>query len=102
MDAGYGAWIHPAYGGSLRRPVRFLAPGAPIPANAKFVVIDRGWHMIWQQDAFRDLSQWERYLGKGQPTEEDTRVLRALLRDPRWELVYYRAKDNQAVFRRRG
>jgi len=101
MDAGYGAWIHPAFGASLRRPVKFLASPADVPGNARYVVVDRGWHMIWQQKEFRDLSQWRRYLGRGRALEEDTRVMRALVRDPRWELVYFRRTDLQAVFRRR-
>jgi hypothetical protein len=37
----------------------------------------------------------------GRPSEEDTRVIRSLLNDPHWQLVYYRPRLNQAVFRRR-
>ena len=101
VDAGYGAWIHPAFGASLQRPVTFLRSPAEIPGEVRLVAIDRGWHMIWQQKEFRDLSQWQKYLGRGRALEEDTRVMRALLRDPRWELIYFRRTDLQAVFRRR-
>jgi hypothetical protein len=101
MDAGYGAWIHPAFGARLTRPVRFLKPGEAMPDDAKWVVIDRAWHMIWAGPGFRDVSQWRTHLGYGQPTAEDVRLYEQLTRDPRFEAVFYKRATNQAVFRRR-
>lgn len=101
IDAGYGAWIHPAFGPRLTRPVVFLKPGQPIPENADWVLVDRAWHLIWQGPGFRDISQWRTHLGHGQPAAEDVRLLNALKNDPRFELVFYKAATNQAVFRRR-
>ena len=101
FDAGYAAWIHPAFGADLRRPVMFLTPGAAIPQAAKWVVVDRSFPAIWQHRDFRDISQWRTYLGSGLPRPEDTRSIRALRQDPRFELVYHRERFAEAVFRRR-
>lgn len=105
FDAGYAAWIHPAFGASLQRPVEFIAPGAgapQIPDDAKWVVIDRSFRVIWQHPDFHDTSQWQTYLAHGSPSAEDTRVLRALARDPRFRLVFFNRWQNQAVFERIG
>lgn len=100
MDAGYGAWVHPAFGAQLTRPIIFLEPGQPIPPNAQWVVIDRTWHTIWQHPGFRDISQWRTQLGYGKLTADDLRTLEAVRRDPRFRLVFYNRFRNQAVFRR--
>jgi hypothetical protein len=102
FDAGYAAWIHPAFGRELRRPVTFIVPGpgAPaIPRDAKWVVVDRSFAIIWQHPDFHDTADARRYLSRGTAPESDTRVVRALLADPRFERVYYDARMNQAVFR---
>ena len=101
MDAGYGAWIQPAFGAALRRPVEFIAPGGAIPSNAEWVMIDRAWRITWQDPGFRDLSVWRDHMNRGQPSAEDVRLLNLLMNDPRFELVYHRKRDNQAIFRRR-
>ena len=104
FDAGYGAWIHPAFGRDLSRPVAFLEPGEgppAIPPAAKWVVCDRAWHIIWQHPGFTDVSQWRTQLVAGRPTADDLRVVAYLRRDPRFELVFYNPMLNQAVFRRR-
>lgn len=104
LDAGYGTWIHPAFGPHLRRPVEFIAPspGPPvIGPDAKWVVVDRNWAIVWRHPHFRDLSDWRKYLGKGLPAREDVRTIRYLLQDPRFELVYFKPAENQAVFHRR-
>lgn len=99
FDAGYSAWIHPAFGRDLQRPVHFL--GAPVvPAEAKWVVVERSFRIIWQHERFRDLSQSETYLTRGTPTERDRSIVRQLRHDPRWRTVYYNRRYNQAVFQR--
>ena len=101
FDAGYAAWIHPAFGAGLRRPVTFLARAEPVPDGAKWVIVDRSFPSIWQHKDFRDISQWEDYLGRGVPRPEDLERIRELARDPRFELVYHRGPLAEAVFRRR-
>jgi hypothetical protein len=101
FDAGYAAWIHPAFGRDLRRPVTFISPGGPIPDSAKWVVVDRSFPAIWQHKDFRDISQWRNYLGNGTPRPEDMKVIRSLRNDPRFELVYERRGMAEAVFRRK-
>jgi hypothetical protein len=99
FDAGYAAWIHPAFGRDLQRPVHFI--GAPIvPADAKWVVVDRSFRIIWQHEQFRELSQAATYLSRGTPTERDTSIVRQLLHDSHWRTVYYNRPRNQAVFQR--
>jgi hypothetical protein len=103
LDAGYSSWIHPAFGARLTRPVFFIPPGEGppvIPEDAQWVVIDRGWGIIWEAPGLEDLSQAERLLLRGQPTADELRVRRFLMRDPRFKLVYVRLGTNQLVFRR--
>jgi hypothetical protein len=105
FDAGYGAWIHPAFGRDLARPVTFLDASSGrfvIPKEAKWVIVDRSFALIWQHPRFRESWQWRRYLSRGTPPPGDTRVIRALLRDRRFQPVLYLPERNQAVFRRVG
>ncbi|HYI11773.1 MAG TPA: glycosyltransferase family 39 protein [Thermoanaerobaculia bacterium] len=104
FDAGYAAWIHPAFGRDLQRPVTFIDPAeglAGIPDDARWVVIDRGFRSMWQHENLRDLSQYRGHLGRGRPSDEELRMLRALLKDARFQPVYVFARRNQAVFRRK-
>lgn len=100
FGAGYGAWIHPVFGSSLQRPVTFIDRIESIPQDATWVVVDRNWRVIWQHPNFRDSSQYLEYLGKGTPSAEDRRLVEQLMRDPRFELVYFTGRSNQAIFRR--
>jgi hypothetical protein len=99
FDAGYAAWIHPAFGADLRRPVKFL--DAPVvPSDAKWIVIDRGFRIVWQHERFHDLGDTYRYLTRGSPTARDTSLINDLLRDPRFKPVFVDRRWNQAVFQR--
>ncbi len=99
FDAGYAAWIHPAFGADLRRPVKFL--GAPVvPNDAKWIVIDRNFSIVWQHERFHDLADARKYLARGRPTTRDTSLVSQLLRDPRFKAVFYDRWRNQAVFQR--
>jgi len=103
VDMSYSSWIHPAFGADLARPVFFIPPGdgpPQIPADAQWVAIDRGFSIIWEAEGLNDLSQAHGMLQRGQPRPEDLRVRRALLKDPRFQLVYARRGSNQLVFRR--
>ena len=64
-------------------------------------MVDRIWNVAWGSPKMTDLSRAFDALFGGKPSEDDTRVIRALQDDPRWELVYYRPRLGQAVFRRK-
>ena len=103
IDAAFGTWIHPAFGAELSRPVDFIPQGEGPPLirnDADWVVIDRGWKILWEHPQFRDLSQARNFLVRGKPAAEDTRVLRYLRGDSRFRLVFYNPVWNQAVFQR--
>ena len=104
VDITFASWLHPVFGAKLTRPVHFIAPGEGppvIPDDAKWVVVDRSWGIIWDVPGLDDLSDVGDYLMRGKPSDEDLRVRRALLRDPRFQLVYVRLSMNQLVFKRR-
>ncbi|HEX9986708.1 MAG TPA: hypothetical protein VGF69_25860 [Thermoanaerobaculia bacterium] len=100
VDAGFGAWLHPLFGSELQRPVTFMTNGQ-IPAHVRWVVVDRAWGAIWGHPELKDLSQARKYLDAGVPYPGDTRTVDALRHDPRWEVVFYNPRQNQAVFKRR-
>jgi hypothetical protein len=102
FDATYASWIQPAFGADLTRPVVYIPEGSGppvIPEDVKWVVIDRSWNIIWGGTGMKTLTEYQ-LLGRGQPTAQDLRVRRALLKDRRWRLVYWKAGLNQLVFER--
>lgn len=105
MDAGTTSLIYLTFGPTLERQVSFIPPGpgpVRIDPSAQWVVVDRAWNVIWGHRDLRDLGSASRYIGKGSPTADDLRVVRALLRDRRFEAVYLDAAAVQAVFKRAG
>jgi hypothetical protein len=101
IDCDFDTWIYPALGERHARRLEFIPHGTTrIPDDAQWVMVDRTWNLIWRSPAMTDLSKAFDAMFAGYPTEEDTRVIRALGRDPHWQLVYYRPRLNQAVFRR--
>lgn len=103
IDAGYGTWIHPAFGADLKRPVEFIPQGSGPPrisADAKWVAVDRAFTAVFGHPNFRDLSEARTYLLRGRPRADEIRVIEHLRRDPRFELVFYNRQMVQAVFRR--
>ena len=101
IAGSFDTWIHPAYGAGLTRPVILLphdATGRDIPDSARWVIVDRSWNVTWGHPELTDTGKFWRYIGRGAPTEEDLRVYRALMRDPRFRLVYRNVRLNQAVF----
>jgi hypothetical protein len=104
VDSDGFAWSYPAFGAALQRPVYYIAEtdGTPaIPRDATWVAIDRGFNAAWLAPRFTNLSLWRKYLGKGSPTERDLYVLRYMLKNPRYGLIYLNPHSNQAVFRLR-
>lgn len=103
VDGAFDTWVYPAYGSRRTRPVVFLpqdvAPDA-IPADARWVIIDRSWNALWSNPKFENMSQMWEYIGRGKATDADTRLLRALAKDRRFRLVFADPRLNQAVFLR--
>ncbi|MFL6244834.1 MAG: ArnT family glycosyltransferase [Thermoanaerobaculia bacterium] len=104
FDGGSSSLLHLAYGAGLQRPVDVIPPGPGRPVidrRVKWVAIDRSWNMIWGNAQFTDISDAQKFLLRGQATEEDLRVYRALAADPDFELVFSWPEAMQMVFRRR-
>lgn len=102
FDGGVSAQIHFTYGRDLQRPVALIPPGrgAPVIADdVQWVVIDRVWSLVWGHEGMKDLSATN-FIRRGQPTEEDLRVMKAMLADPRFHAEYFDPGSMQAVFRR--
>ena len=103
VDVGFDTWIYPAWGEGWTREVQSLPRTdgpVPIEDRVQWVLVDRTWNVFFGHPAFTDMSK-ARLLGQGSPSEADTKVLRQLLDDPRFELVYHVPEENQAIFRRR-
>jgi hypothetical protein len=103
FDVGFDTWVYPAYGSAWTRDVEFQQPTTSdvvIPEQANWVAVDRSWHVFFGHPGFVDMGKWY-LLGRGKPTDEDVKVYRQLLRDPRFELVYDDREQNQAVFHRK-
>jgi hypothetical protein len=98
---GFDSWTYPAYGAELSRRVLYLpvtATSGDIPADVRWVAIDRGWRIIWGDPTFEHMGQFARKISRGRPAENDLRMLRSLVRDCHFRGVYYDPKLNQAVF----
>jgi hypothetical protein len=104
IDAGASAWVYPAFGRKLTRRLILLPPdpAAPIPDEAKWVIIDRSWSVIWGDPRFRSLSDSDKYLRRGEPAPADRAALARLENDPRFEFVAISPRTLQGVFVRRG
>lgn len=100
IHGGHDTYLYPAYGASLSRDLHFISSAAEIRPDAPWVAIDRADNIFWHHPAFKSAGDWRRYWGQGTPSAEDVNVLQVLARDPRYQLVYYSPRFNQAVFRR--
>jgi hypothetical protein len=103
LDTSYSSWIQPAFGAGLTRPIHFIPPGdgpVRIPEDVQWVAIDRGWGIFWGSGAGKDLSDASKYISRGQPSPEELRVRRQLLKDGRFRLRYVQGGRNQLVFER--
>jgi hypothetical protein len=96
IDCGFDTWVYPAMGEWHSRRIEFIRD-ARIPANAQWVMVDRWWNTVW--GSMTDLGQIGRPM-RVQPVADDTRIIRTLLQDPRFAVVYLQPRFNQAVFRR--
>jgi hypothetical protein len=101
VDAGFDSWIYPLYGETLQRKVIFIDPRKPIPSEARFVIVDRTWNIIWGDPRFKNTGQYLKYLAQGEPTEEDTAVVKRLFADQKtYAPIYFLRRRNQAVFKK--
>jgi hypothetical protein len=100
IHGGHDTYLYPAYGVSLSRDLHFISSAAEIRPDAPWVAIDRADNIFWHHPAFKSAGDWRRYWGQGTPSAEDVSVVRTLALDPRYQLVYYSSRFNQAVFRR--
>ena len=96
IDCGFDTWVYPAMGEWHSRHIEFIRNGM-VPDDAQWVMVDRWWNTVW--GPMTDLGQVGRPV-RVQPVPEDTRIIRALLHDRRFAVVYYQPRFNQAVFRR--
>jgi len=105
VDVDFDTWIYPAIGEYHGRRVEIIPHDKDvvrIPLDARWVMVDRTWNLIWRDPRMTDMSKAFDVMFAGAPTAEDTRVIRVLLNDPQhWELVYYKPRLNQAIFKRR-
>jgi hypothetical protein len=103
IDAGFSSWIYPAFGRDLTRPVQLLSGKGPlkVDADARWIVIDRGYDEAWNKPSFRDLSQVSRVPTRGSLSPAGQALLHQALALPGFRPVFVNATGGQAVFVRR-
>jgi 7TM diverse intracellular signalling. len=103
IDAGFSSWIYPAFGRGLTRPVQLLSGSGPlnVDADARWIVIDRGYDEAWNKPSFRDLSQVSRLPTRGSVPPAGQTLLRQALALPGFRPVFVNASGGQAVFVRK-
>ena len=97
IDCGFDTWVYPAMGEQHSRRIEFIRNGQ-VPNDAQWVMVDRWWNTVW--GSMTDLGQIGRPI-RIRAVPDDTKIIRALLHDPRFAVVYLQPRFNQAVFRRR-
>lgn len=102
IEAAEGAWLYPAFGRDLARPVQLLSAAnpAPIASGVDWVVIDRTFLAVWKHPDFDDLSQTRRFITRGATTLRTDPLFRSLATSDRWSLYYADDPSGQAIFRR--
>ncbi len=105
FEGDFGAWIYPAYGRGLTRPVDVLPLQAearlPLVDAADWVVIDRFWAICWGSPTFYDMSDAYENLDRGLLSAHDVVFYNQMVRDPRFAVFYRDLTHAQVVFRRR-
>jgi len=102
IDGGLDACVYPAYGRQLRRKVTFMPPPPEpvrVPEDAQWVMVDHPWSRTWGHPKFKDMSQFDTYIGRGPVQPEDVRVVRELEHDPRFRIVFRNQQGDQVVFK---
>lgn len=102
LDGGFGALFYPIYGIQQQRPVFFLRPSpgtVAIPAQVKWVVIDRSWNAGWSHPGVTTTADFFLPI-QGRVTAEDTAVFLQLSKDSAWRLVFLNPARAEAIFLR--
>lgn len=99
MYCGWDSWTYPVMGRTLQRDLHFINSPAEIRPGAQWVVIDQ--RRNWGNPAFRDISDWQTYMGHTGPQPEDTAFIETMLHDPGFERIYVDRRNAQAVFHRK-
>ena len=103
ISGDFDTYLYPAFGRERRRRLSFIPDGpgpVKIPADARWVIVDRTLNKVWGNPDFKTMGQYKEYLGHGAPSADDLRVFRQLSADRGWKLVHLDAEDNQAIFLR--
>lgn len=105
VQKGFGTYAYVLYGAELQRKVIYLrvtgTEPTVIPDEAQWVVVDRHWHHWFYHPLFKTAGDWGKYFDEGPNLPEDVALLKQLLRDPRFELVYLNPEESQGVFHRK-
>jgi hypothetical protein len=100
FDSGYGAFVYPAYGADLKRPLLYLPRGAgraAIPPDVKWVVIDRKWNVGWSHPGAATTREFFLPARRGESVE-DLALARQLWTDPDFALAYNDPASDQWIF----
>ncbi len=104
VDAGFGAWIYPAFGAELTRPLDYLSPReterAAQLAQADWVIVDRYWGVMWGSPQLVDMGVTEN-MGEGQADPRELGFAAQMTADRDFEVVFDDPRFHQLVLRRR-
>lgn len=100
VDGAFDTWVYPAYGAHLTRRIVYVDENETVPADARWVIIDRSWNARWTNKAFTDLGKYHDCYGTGSLRPDDVRLFDRLRADQRFRLVFRDRANNQAVFQR--
>jgi hypothetical protein len=104
IDGAPSTWSYPAFGPKLTRRVLYMHPdegNASIPDEAKWVIVDRSFAVIWMDERFTSLSHARDFLGRGMPKSKDVEAYERMMHDSRFAAVALRPEMLQGVFVRR-
>ncbi|MFL6244835.1 MAG: hypothetical protein ACJ74H_02330 [Thermoanaerobaculia bacterium] len=105
IDGASSTWIYPAFGAKLTRRLILLPPRkdgvVQVPDEAKWLIVDRSWSVIWGDPRFRSLAQTGTFLAQGKPGSTDTSAYERALHDDRFVAVALRPSMLQGVWVRR-
>ncbi|HET7435021.1 MAG TPA: hypothetical protein VFN10_09950 [Thermoanaerobaculia bacterium] len=88
IQAGSSAWVYPAFGAHLTRPVELIRslPAANISEDARWLIVDYKFDVIWSGPALKSLGDTEAFLGGTMP-EAGQQTIRTMRVDPRWKAL---------------
>jgi len=96
IQPGDSAWIYPAFGRRLTRPVEFVR-GMPLAEDARWFLVDYKFSVIWSSPRLRTLGNRSNLL-KGVVPAAARRSMESMRHDRRWWPVIFRPRWGEAVF----